>query len=265
MQKITKKVKGRSRSFYQLKCDCGKMFEVKVDNYKRNPSALCKQCRGWTSEKLRKLAKNCTDRSEFNNTGNALKAAKRLGMIDEIRSILPASDSAGNNQLTHKDYLTKVKMNRGAAITVLGIYVNNYTKIKVKHKCGYIWDVLPRGVLNKKDCPNCCTVKSDSNMLYMWRVPTTNIVKIGVTSVRLGTRRINEVVAQYNTVYKTNIKPEILYTKETSNALEIEKYLHRKFTNRSNMDKYITGFTEFRLMTDLEISTAIAYISSQRE
>ena len=38
-------------------------------------------------------------------------------------------------------------------ITVIGEYVNNKTKIEVKHTCGYEWKVRPNNLLQGSSCP----------------------------------------------------------------------------------------------------------------
>lgn len=39
--------------------------------------------------------------------------------------------------------------------TVIGEYVNNRTPIRILHKCGYEWDVIPKDLLRQLRCPNC--------------------------------------------------------------------------------------------------------------
>lgn len=62
---------------------------------------------------------------------------------------------AGNMKLTHEEFkqeLKKVNNN----IEILGEYVNNRTKIKVKCKIdGYEWEVTPDSLLRGTGCPKC--------------------------------------------------------------------------------------------------------------
>lgn len=39
--------------------------------------------------------------------------------------------------------------------TVLGEYVNNRTKLAVRHKCGFVWEAGPKRLLSRFTCPNC--------------------------------------------------------------------------------------------------------------
>lgn len=51
----------------------------------------------------------------------------------------------------------------GNEYEVLGKYINNKTKIRVKHnKCGYIWDVVPKDLLKEKRCPHCIKSKGEA-------------------------------------------------------------------------------------------------------
>ena len=43
-------------------------------------------------------------------------------------------------KLTHEEFSKRVFEKHGNEIEFIGEYVNKRTKIKVKHKCGYIWD-----------------------------------------------------------------------------------------------------------------------------
>ena len=44
---------------------------------------------------------------------------------------------------------------------VLGEYINNRTKILVRHKCGYEWDVIPKDLLKEIRCPKCMYSKGE--------------------------------------------------------------------------------------------------------
>jgi hypothetical protein len=58
---------------------------------------------------------------------------------------------------TTKIYKSEVREKVKDEYIVLGKYINNSTKIKMKHvKCGYIWKVTPSSFLNKgRRCPKC--------------------------------------------------------------------------------------------------------------
>lgn len=57
---------------------------------------------------------------------------------------------------------------------VLGCYVNNRTKIRVRHKCGFVWDVIPKDLLKRYRCPNCN--KSYGEHLVMMFLESHNLM-----------------------------------------------------------------------------------------
>lgn len=44
---------------------------------------------------------------------------------------------------------------------IIGEYVNGLTPIRVKHKCGYEWDVIPKDLIRDRRCPKCITSKGE--------------------------------------------------------------------------------------------------------
>ena len=44
---------------------------------------------------------------------------------------------------------------------ILGEYINNRTKILVRHKCGYEWEVIPKDLLRDIRCPRCIMSKGE--------------------------------------------------------------------------------------------------------
>ena len=44
---------------------------------------------------------------------------------------------------------------------IIGEYVNNRTPIRVVHKCGYEWEVIPKDLMRDIRCPNCITSKGE--------------------------------------------------------------------------------------------------------
>lgn len=45
--------------------------------------------------------------------------------------------------------------------TIIGKYVNNRTPIRVKHICGYEWQVIPKDLLRAERCPKCIISKGE--------------------------------------------------------------------------------------------------------
>lgn len=57
-------------------------------------------------------------------------------------------------KLTHEEFVESVKNNNND-IEVIGRYVDRRTKIKVKHKCGYVWETNPYTISKGHGCPKC--------------------------------------------------------------------------------------------------------------
>ncbi|EGT3618567.1 hypothetical protein FJ641_04030 [Clostridium perfringens] len=61
---------------------------------------------------------------------------------------------------THEEFVKEIKDKYGDEYNILGKYINNYTKIKVRHnKCGYEWYPLPNNLLKDNICSKCSGIK----------------------------------------------------------------------------------------------------------
>ena len=72
-----------------------------------------------------------------------------------------------SRKLTHEEFLNKFnKQNKHAQdIQILGTYVNNRTKIKVRCKIdGHIWESKPCDLLSGYGCPKCNTSKGEKRV-----------------------------------------------------------------------------------------------------
>lgn len=57
---------------------------------------------------------------------------------------------------THEEYLKEVRQLFGNEYSILGEYVNSYTKLTIRHnKCGNEWNVASRNILTGRGCPKC--------------------------------------------------------------------------------------------------------------
>lgn len=69
----------------------------------------------------------------------------------------------GNPIWTQEQFESKIKELFGDEFTVIGKYINNNTKIKMKHNsCGNEWDVRPKDIIHKHSgCPICNMSKGE--------------------------------------------------------------------------------------------------------
>ena len=104
--------------------------------------------------------------------GNAIKIkcrCKKDGYTWEIKpndliSGHGCPKCSGNIRKTTEEFINELKEVNGD-IEVLGEYVNNKTKIKVKCRVdGYIWEMTPKHLLHKHGCPKCYNDKRGDDL-----------------------------------------------------------------------------------------------------
>ena len=139
-------------------------------------------------------------------------------------------------------------------ITIIGEYINVDSPIKAycsEHDC--FWDSsTPYRLMNGVGCPSC---KNSHNVLYMWNVAGTDIYKIGVTRSSRGRSRLRE--ASSRNCQEIN---EIFYI-EHEKADILEKIIHNKYNINPYSDNvWLDGYTEFRRLTDADVSAIILFI-----
>lgn len=68
----------------------------------------------------------------------------------------------GNFTPTTEDFINSVEKTYSDRYEVLGEYVNNRVKVKVKHRpCGFEWSVIPKDFLKGHGCPKCQSSKGE--------------------------------------------------------------------------------------------------------
>lgn len=62
----------------------------------------------------------------------------------------------GHNPYNDKEFQEKVNKIHNNEYQILSHYINNHTKVKVKHLvCGNVYEVTPNSILNGRRCPKC--------------------------------------------------------------------------------------------------------------
>lgn len=85
----------------------------------------------------------------------------------------------------------------GNEYEVLSDYINTITKVEVKHNiCGYIYKVLPSGILNGNKCPNCSRNKKKNTEEFKMEI--SNLVKDEYELLSQYTNAITKVTIKHN-------------------------------------------------------------------
>jgi hypothetical protein len=92
---------------------------------------------------------------------------------------------------------------------------------------------------------------TDANVIYIWRDAITGLHKVGITSERIGERRI-DICKQHN-----DMDPRIVFMLKVPDARAVEKQLLELGTD-PELDGSIDGYTEFRRLTDAELGKAVS-------
>ena len=104
-------------------------------------------------------------------------------------------------------------------------------------------------------CAHMCTPESRTgtanDVVYVWRDAGTDLYKIGVTSDRIGERRIG------NCSGKNDMDPRIVFMLKVPDARAVESKLLELGTD-PELDSSIDGYTEFRRLTDAELGQAVS-------
>lgn len=147
---------------------CGYEWKIKPNSFlndKRCPK--CSQKLHYTTESFKEKVYELT-KNEYevlgNYKNNYTKILIKHNKCDYEWYVTPHSFLSGHRCpkcagllfYTTESFKEKVKELSNDTYEVLGEYINNKTKIKIRHKiCSYIWDVSPGQFLHKLCCPKC--------------------------------------------------------------------------------------------------------------
>ena len=120
---------------------------------------------------------------------------------------------------------------------------------------GFEWKSSTNNIFSHgSGCPKCAG--KNHNCLYVWKA-SDNIYKIGISHIGVAERRIKANASANNMNY------EIIAAVKVTNARELETILHKKYTNNPYLDSpHLSGYTEFRVLTDIELESVIETIHS---
>ena len=142
---------------------------------------------------------------------------------------------------------------RPGEFTLLSIYKNKKTNIKVKHnKTGYIWDVSPRDILNNKECP--VYAKNVNNM-------NTDLFKIKVKQIHPYFKVLGEYENRKTAILMENTKYNFKFSARPTSIMK------KTFTGRRNMiqeNKQI-DFEKFANTLDSDYAVIGTYKNSKEK
>ncbi len=201
--------------------------------------------RKWTEAAIREAAASCLTRGEFYEKHTAAaRAAQKLGIYDEICAKFP---------VLHETWTPELVAQRAAKHTSLAAF---YREDPRAYEAMLRYDLVNTAGahLRRRD-------PSDMDTIYFWeavgeRYNGKRVCKIGVTSQRCGGTRIVDVANQ------AGMEHRLLVARFLGKwyVPELEKYL-LTFGEDPKLD-VPDGKTEFRALTDEEVSTIIRIIES---
>ena len=86
--------------------------------------------------------------------------------LRKTRKTCPYCNKGKFGKIDNEIFLQRVKLQYGKDFSILSEYKGIHKKVKIQHKCGYIWEITPNNLLNKKrSCPKCKGVlKKDTDI-----------------------------------------------------------------------------------------------------
>lgn len=164
----------------KFKCKCGNEFTTTFSKFKHRNKRQCNECsrkgdkrkQKYTYYEVKKFVEknsncklisnkyiNCktkllfecgcgnqfyTTFDEFKNDNK--RQCNKCGVLSTVKK----------RKKTHEYFVNEIKSLVGNEYIVLGEYMNDNTKILIKHnKCGYSWEIIPSSFLRGVRCPMC--------------------------------------------------------------------------------------------------------------
>ena len=141
-------------------------------------------------------------------------------------------------------------------------YKRNHMKVRIICPEHGVFEQTPNGHKGGSCCPQCAE-GSDNNAIYIWRsvgeyFNGKPVYKVGVTSERLGVKRINQVAK------RSGRKAEIVTLEETNCQATIVETLLKNIGDNPNWTGF-DGATEFRAFSLSELQEAKMIIDKYKK
>ena len=199
--------------------------------------------RRWTYEEIALEARKYTSRRAFEKgSHSAYRASHRSGIIDDVCAHMDFQRIYWTDEMLcdeAKKFQTRGKFQKGSASAYRSAYL--------------------QGLLDKT-CSHMQSgrVGGDNNMVYIWQVGSLPIYKVGVTSARLGSLRMDQVADVLG--FKPNLIK--LHKTKKGEARAIEAHL-LEIGNQLNWEQPFNGHTEFRRWTSKHLEEALSLLCQQ--
>ncbi len=195
-------------------------------------------CVKWTLPKLREEALKYSSRKAFEKGSiGAYSSATKRGYMDEICGHIPRKHRKHTYKSLHKEAL-------------------KYTtrkEFEVNDKSAYNMAVR-KGFIDRISSHMITPLKGDNDCFYIWKAigevyNDYPVYKIGVTSFKYGTHRL-QVVANRN-----NFQKEVVIFEKVMDATKLEKIILKTFDKqRISFAEKKDGYSEFRFLSDGDLN-----------
>ncbi len=194
----------------------------------------------YTVGEMKKTAQLCISRSQFKKEYSSMYAyAVKTKTLKEVIKGLPKQFVDWNDEIAMKvalKYNSREDLKRGNSKAYE--YIQKRSANRDKFYMHMEWNS-----------------QSDNNVIYIWKViGLDNVYKIGVTSSRLGSIRIEEVAKGGGLQYDIKVIAAVV-----GKATDIETRL-LSIGTKYTFTQSFNGCTEFRTLTDQELYTALEII-----
>ena len=183
-----------------IQCSCGNIFYTSLANFNKkiNPKRQCNDCghkqkTHWQFlQEVYDLAGNEYEvLSEYIHNKNKILIKHMI--CNNIYEVIPDSFlrgrrcpyCAGKMKKTQDQFKSDVFNLYGNEYIVLGKYINNHTKVLIKHnisECNYEWEVQPSNFLQGTKCPVCALLNMSGINSPHWNNNITDEERIKIRS-----------------------------------------------------------------------------------
>jgi hypothetical protein len=191
--------------------------------------------RSWSIESAKQEASKYPDRWTFQKgCGSAYRILWKKGLLEDVFGPLPEKQSWNYEKVVECANLCKHR-----------------TDFKIKYPGGHQW-AYEKGLLSELFGETYNTPECDNDVLYIWSVvEIPNLYKVGITSSRLGIRRINY------SCRKGSVKADKIWLFYVDDAKTLEKEI-LSLGESYTFDKPFSGSTEFRVFDEITLNFCLS-------